>query len=152
MDKYPQYSGMDFIPHGTDYVIEESLAYTNIGKNVKTVEFMRSIDARLWFIEAKFNKDFVGKFNERKREVYDKFLHSLSLYCAVKIGLIADKLPDSAGLRGVVFALIINDCESDDCHKIQEVLKTMLNPYLKIWKADISVFNHATAKLYRLVR
>ena len=113
---------------------------------------MRSIDSKLWFIEAKFNKDFVGKFNERKREVYDKFLHSFSLYCAVKLGLIADKVPDSTGLRGIVFALIINDCEPNDCHKIKEVLKTMLNPYLKIWKADISVFNHAAAKQYRLVR
>jgi hypothetical protein len=151
MDKYPQYSGMSFIPHETDYIIEKSSAYTNVGGNVKTVEFVRNIDTKLWFFEAKFNKDFVGKFNERKREVYDKFLHSLSLYCAVRLGLIADKLHDLPELRGVVFALIINDCAPDDCRKIQEVLKTMLNPYLKIWKADISVFNNDAARQNRLI-
>jgi hypothetical protein len=151
MDKYPKYSGMSFIPHETDYVIEESPAYANIGRNVKTVEFVRNIDARLWFFEAKSNKDFVGKFNERKREICDKFLHSLNLYCAVRLGLIADRLPDFAKLRGVVFTLIINDCEPDDCHKIQEVLRTMLNPYLRIWKANISVFNHDVAKQKHLI-
>jgi hypothetical protein len=151
MDKYPQYSGMDFIPYHTDYIIEESFAYKNIGGNVKTVEFVRYIDTKLWFIEAKFNKDFIGKFAESKREVYDKFLHSLSLYCAVKLGLIADKLSDVDDLSGVVFALIINDCTLDDCRRIREVLKSMLNPYLKIWKADISVFDYTMAKKYQLV-
>jgi hypothetical protein len=150
MDKYPQYSGMDFIPYHTDYIIEESFAYKNIVGNVKTVEFVRHVDAKLWFIEAKFNKDFTGKFNERKREIYDKFLHSLSLYCAVKLGFIADKLPES-DLKGIIFLLIINDCKPDDCHRIKEVLKSMLHPYLKIWKADISVFDYTTAKKYQLV-
>ncbi|MDR1379588.1 MAG: hypothetical protein LBJ36_11155 [Synergistaceae bacterium] len=151
MDKYPQYSGMSFLPHETDYVIEESPAYTNIGGHVKTVEFVRNIDTKLWFFEAKFNKDFVGKFNERKREVYEKFLHSLSLYCAVRLGVMIDKLPNSPELKGIVFALIINDCGPGDCRKIQEVLKTMLNPYLKIWKAEISVFNNNAAKQNHLI-
>ena len=38
MDKYPLYSGMSFIPDDADYVIEESSAYANIGRNVKTME------------------------------------------------------------------------------------------------------------------
>jgi hypothetical protein len=145
-------SGMDFIANtGDTYQIEKSHALASVGSNVKTVEFIRQLQGELRFVEAKFDKDFTGKFNERKREICDKFLHSLNLYCSVMLGVTVDSIPFVYDKTRITLVLVINDCDKNVCIQIKEVLKSMLNPYLKIWKADVSVLNLGAAKKYKLI-
>jgi hypothetical protein len=65
MADYPiNESGMSFIANTDDtYHIEKSQTFLKAGRGIKTVEFIRQVDGKLQFIEAKFNKEFVGKFN-----------------------------------------------------------------------------------------
>jgi hypothetical protein len=145
-------SGMDFIANTDDtYQIEKSQALAIAGSNVKTVEFIRQSQGELRFVEAKFNKDFTDKFGEQKREICDKFLHSLNLYCSVMLGITADTIPFVYDKTRTTLVLVINDCDETVCIQINGVLKSMLNPYLKIWKADVSVLNLAFAKKYNLI-
>ena len=52
-DKFPHFSGMDFIPDDA-YPIEDSVVYINIkNKGIRSVEFVRIKDDKLLFIEAK---------------------------------------------------------------------------------------------------
>jgi hypothetical protein len=145
-------SGMDFIANtGDTYQIEKSQALATVGSNVKTVEFIRQTEGEFRFVEAKFDKEFTGKFDKQKREICDKFLHSLNLYCSIVLGVADDAIPLIYDKTRIVFVLVINDCAEDSCIKINGVLKSMLNPYLKIWKADVAVLNLAAAKKYNII-
>jgi hypothetical protein len=148
-------SGMDFIADTDDtYHIEKSSAFAGVGRSVKTIEFIRKMGDTLWFVEAKPifpDEEDKGKRGEWIRAICDKFLHSLNLYCAIKLEIVIDTLPDTFTGNKVLFVLVIKEQSLDRCGKIQEVIKTKLLPYLRIWKTNILVINHATAKQYQLV-
>jgi hypothetical protein len=46
---------------------------------------------------------------------------------------------------------VISGGEKEDCFKIERILTSTLAPYLKIWNADVSVFNEKDAKDYNLI-
>jgi hypothetical protein len=148
-------SGMDFIADSDDtYHIEKSSAFSSVGGSVKTVEFIRKIDNVLWFVEAKSifpDEEDRRKQGEWIRAICDKFLHSLNLYCAIKLEIVIDKLPDVFVDSKVLFVLVIKEQPIERCRMIQEVIKAKLLSYLHIWKTNILVINHETAKEYQLV-
>jgi hypothetical protein len=154
-------SGMDFIADTTDtYHIEKSAAYSTVGNGVKSVEFVRKVDDRLWFVEAK--SVFPDASDKSRRgnwvqAVCEKFLHSLNLYCTVKLGVTSDVLPTKFTNSSVLFVLVVKDITavggdtSGNMKAIQEVLKAKLLPYLRIWKTNLLVIGYDDAKKYRLV-
>jgi hypothetical protein len=147
---------MNFIANTDDtYHIEKSSAYSGVGNGVKTVEFVRRMkDDRLWLVEAKAvfpDEDDKSKRGEWIKAVCDKFLHSLNLYCAVKLNVVTDTLPSAFDDNNVLFVLVIREQPLDKCEKVQEVLRDRLLPYLRIWKTNILVINYDKAKEYRLV-
>jgi hypothetical protein len=154
-------SGMEFIANAADtYHIEKSAAYTTVGNEVKSVEFVRKVDDRLWFVEAKSVFPDVNDKAQRgnwTRAVCEKFLHSLNLYCTVKLGVTSDTLPTEFTNSNVLFVLVVkniladNDDTSGNLKAIQEVLKAKLLPYLRIWKTNLLVIGYDDAKKYRLV-
>ena len=82
--------------------IEESAAYASIGGCVKSVEFIRAIDDKLVFVEAKTtfpNPDNPSAGNDERFQaeinyVCDKFIHSLNLYSSIRVGVNEETLAD----------------------------------------------------------
>jgi hypothetical protein len=149
-------SGMNFIASTDDtYYIEKSPAYSSVGNGVKAVEFVRKMkDRRLWLVEAKAcfpDENDKNKRGEWIKMICDKFLHSLNLYCAVKLNVISDSLPVAFDESKILFVLVIKEQALGRCEKVQEVLKNRLLPYLRIWKTNILVINYDKAKEYQLV-
>jgi len=149
-------SGMDFIADNT-FHIEESGLYKNIGKGVRSVEFIRIKDNRLLFVEAKTsfpnpnnpceNNDEI--FQSEIGEVCKKFIHSLNLVSSVEMGVAEEVfpkdfiVPDSVSL---VFILVIKNHEFEWCRPIKSKLESELPTYLKrIWKPIIYVINQEVA-------
>jgi len=100
-------SGLAFIDENV-FHIEKSPLYTQLGNNVKTVEFIRSINKDLLFVEAKSsfpnpdgtipnpkkgNKIGTELFDEEIADICEKFTHSLNLYSAIKVGVIGNGFP-----------------------------------------------------------
>ena len=87
-------SGMDFIADNA-FHIEESEVYSKIGEGIKSVEFIRAVDDKLVFVEAKTtfpNPDNPSvenykRFQAEISDVCDKFIHSLNLYSSIKAGV-----------------------------------------------------------------
>jgi hypothetical protein len=149
-------SSMNFIANVDDtYHIEKSSAYAGVGNGVKTVEFVRKMkDNRLWFVEAKTyfpDDDDRSKRGDRIKEICDKFLHALNLYCAVRLNVIVDTLPSTFDENNILFVLVIKDQPIDRCEMVQAVLRDRLLPYLRIWKTNVLVINHDQAKEFRLI-
>jgi hypothetical protein len=149
-------SGMSFIANTDDtYYIEKSEAYSNIGKGIKTVEFIRKMnDTRLWFIEAKQcfpDAHDKSKQGECIKAICDKFLHSLNLYCTVKLSVVPDILPTEFTESNILFVLVIKEQDIDRCKTVKRVLQSKLLPYLRIWNTDILVINDDIAKEHRIV-
>jgi hypothetical protein len=109
------------------------------------------VDGKLQFIEAKFNKEFVEKFNVQKHDICEKFLHSIGLFCSVPLGVTPDIIPFTFNSTNIQLILVISGGEKEDCFKIERILTSALDPYLKIWNADVSVFNEKAAKDYNLI-
>jgi len=163
-------SNMDFIADNTFY-IEKSPIYTDLGKSVKSVEFIRSKGAKLFFIEAKSsfpdpnnpnpnpqkeNKTGKELFKEEVIEICDKFVHSLNLYSAVDVGVIGNGFPtefDPSPKVSLVFLLVIKGFQKSWCDVVERAIANKLRESVcidKIWKPEISVINHEEAIMRKL--
>jgi hypothetical protein len=152
--------------------IEKSLQYAELGDRVKTVEFVRAKGDKLMFVEAKSsfpdssnkspnpkkeNKTGDELFREEISDICDKFTHSLNLYSAVAVGITADRFPPDykpANKVSLMFVLVINGFEKSLCDEIERALKQRIRESVcmsKIWKPDVCVMNHVTAKERHLI-
>jgi hypothetical protein len=151
-DKFPHYSGMKFIPDSA-YVIEKSPARLACGDGVRSVEFIRRKDTSLLFIEAKTtiaNPETSSEpYKTEIDKICEKFIHSLNLLSAIKIGIVKDALPDSFTEHekiSLAFILVVRDHKSKWCRPIKRSIEQTLPVYIKkIWQPSIYVINHETA-------
>ena len=158
-------SNMNFIADNAFY-IEKSPIYTGLGKNVKSVEFIRSKGHKLFFVEAKSsfpdpsnpnpnpkkdNKTGKELFKEEIIDICDKFVHTLNLYSAVNVGVIENGFPaefNPSQKVSLVFVLVINGFHKSWCDEVERALANKLRESIcidKIWKPEISVLNHEEA-------
>jgi len=153
-------SSMDFIVNTNDtYHIEDSEIYKNIGFNIKTVEFIRCKDSNLLFVEAK--SSFANPANPSKlfedeiSDICEKFIHSLSLLSAIKVGIISETLPLDLNYRENVllkFVLVIRNHQIEWCYPVQLAIEQALPVHIKkIWKPEILVINQEEAQKYNMV-
>jgi hypothetical protein len=157
-DRFPHYSGMDFIPDNA-YVIEDSPERLNNVELVRTVEFVRYRNNSLIFIEAKTT--FANPVNSPipyKTEitrVCEKFVHSLSLLSSIKVGVTEEVLPtafDYSNTVSLTFVLVIKNHKFKWCKPIKHALVRQLPDHIKkIWKPNIFVINFETARNQNLV-
>jgi len=148
-------SDMVFIADNA-FHIEKSPEYTNLGNGVKSVEFVRVMNNNLLFIEARktfpnpySSKENRERFKSQLSDICDKFVHSLNLFAAIKVGVTGYptqrdfSLPERVSL---FFVLVIKNHEPSWCKKIEPTLRAALPRHLmKIWRPKIYVVNQATA-------
>ena len=149
-------SGMDFIADNT-FHIESSSAYLNIGEGVKSVEFIRVMNDKLLFVEAKTtfpnpdnpSAENYERFQAEINDICDKFIHSLNLYSAIEVGVKEEiftndfLLPEKVSL---IFILVVKNHELSWCRKIKPKFISTLPSYLKkVWEPEVYVINHKTA-------
>ena len=150
-------SGMKFISENT-YHIEKSQLYELVRSDgVQTVEFIRAIDDKLLFVEAKttFANPYnpspgnLEKFQKEIEDICEKFIHSLYLFSAVKTGATEFVFPDDFTLPDKVsltLILVIKKHESGWCRAPEQALKDALPPcFVKIWKPAVHVINEEIA-------
>lgn len=163
--KTVNHSNMNFIDKDA-FHIEESQIYTQIGKGIKSVEFIRSMGNKLLFIEAKSsfpnpnnttpniekgNKTGIELFREEIDDICEKFIHSLNLYSAIDVGVVKEGFPPEyrpSDKVYLVFILVINSFKKDWCGRVERELINKLREsicILKIWKPEVHVINHETA-------
>ena len=156
MDRIITESGMDFIAKNS-FHIENSALFTQLGEGIKSVEFIRIMESRLLFIEAKTtfpnpntpsttNSD---RFHDEIGDIRDKFIHSLNALSSVEVGVSQSgfdgsiKLPKRVTLE---FWLVIRKHESAWCRSIENALMEAFPLYLKkIWRPTIFVINRECA-------
>jgi hypothetical protein len=155
-------SGMSFIAD-TAFHIEKSPLYTRLRGGVRSVEFVRVVNEKLVFAEAKTsfanpnnpNISNYVKFQSAIDEICEKFVHTLNMYSSVEVGVAEDAFPDSfipPDKVSLVFVLVVRDHENEWCAPIHEKLLKALPTYLKkIWRPDVYVINHETAKKWHLI-
>ncbi|GHV78768.1 hypothetical protein AGMMS49944_05590 [Spirochaetia bacterium] len=152
LDKFPRYSGMNFIPDNA-YVIEESPARLACGGGIRSVEFIRRENMHLLFIEAKTTiahpVNSPQPYENEIDEICEKFIHSLNLLSAVHIGVVADKLPEcfeELEKVSLLFILVVRNHEQKWCRPIKRSIEQSLPVYFKkIWQPTIYVINHESA-------
>jgi len=152
-DRFPRYSGMEFVPDNA-YPIEDSKAYSKLGSGVRSVEFVRITDGRLVLVEARSTianpETSPEPYMKEIHEICDKFVHSLNLLSAIKVGIIEETLPDAlntASNVALVFVLVVRNHRAEWCRPVKQELEKLLPTYYKkIWRPLIMVINHETAK------
>jgi hypothetical protein len=165
MSKTITESGLNFIADNA-FHIEKSPAYIRLGDSVKSVELIRAKENKLLFIEAKSsfpnpnnltpnsikrNKTGAELFQEEISDICDKFTHSLNLYSAINVGVIADGFPpdfNPSDKVSLIFILVITGFEQTWCDEIQKALTIQIRNTAcmsKIWKPEIAVMNDKTA-------
>jgi hypothetical protein len=158
-------SGMEFIADNT-FHIERSPLYTSLGGGVKSVEFIRAIENKLLFIEAKSsfpNPDSLktipreggktGKelFHEAVKDICDKYTHSLNLYAAIATGVTEDGFPPDyapGDKVSLLFILVIKGFEKSWCAGVERALTNQMRNSVwmsKIWRPNIVVINEKVA-------
>jgi len=151
-------SGMDFVANNT-FHIEKSQLYTNLGEGVHSVEFIRAKDNTLLFVEAKTTFPNPEKseenFQTQINDICDKFIHSLSLYSSVEVGVNEKMFANDFVLSEkvfLIFILVIKNHEIKWCRPIKQKITLTLPSYLKkIWKPEVYVLNHEAASKRKLV-
>jgi len=149
-------SDMKFISENA-FHIEKSGLYTNLGGGIRSVEFIRTKDEKLLFVEAKTtfpNPDNPSvenyeKFQAEINDICDKFVHSLNIYSSIKVGINEEPFADgfvSTEKVYLVFILVIKNHKPEWCKKIKPKFIAALPTYLKkIWKPEVYVINHENA-------
>ncbi|MDR1204836.1 MAG: hypothetical protein LBL26_05060 [Peptococcaceae bacterium] len=155
-------SGMDFAADNT-FHIEKSQFYTRLRDGVRSVEFVRVLNDKLMFVEAKTSfanphnpdKNNYVKFQSAVEEICEKFIHTLNMYSSVEVGTAEEPFPDSfipPSKVSLVFVLVVKNHENEWCTPIHEKLVKSLPTYLKkIWRPKVYVINHETAKKLNLI-
>jgi hypothetical protein len=161
MDNVITESGMNFVAENV-FHIEKSPAYSSIGLGIKSVEFIRIVDNSLLFVEAKESfpnpenprPENPQRFEEAINEIIDKFIHSLNLYSALKVGVRDDDLSSLPAISGKVilkFILVIKSHKPDWCKPVKQKLLATFPPYFnKIWKPEVLVITHDAAMKYKI--
>jgi hypothetical protein len=157
-------SGMTFAADADDtFHTEKSPLYTRINGGVRSVEFVRIMNDRLMFVEAKTSfanpnnpdESNYSKFRAAVDEICEKFIHSLNMYSSVEVGVSGDSFPvtfSSPETVSLVFVLVVRDHEDEWCIPIKEKLIKALPAYFKkIWRPNVYVINHETAKKWHLI-
>jgi hypothetical protein len=149
-------SGMDFISDNI-FHIEQSCLYKSLGKEIRSVEFIRIKDENLMFIEAKTSfpnpdnpsEENKMRFQNEVDEICEKFTHSLNMLSSISLGVAENKFHDDFILpekTSIVFVLVIKDHEFKWCKPIKNKIEEILPHYLtKIWKPLVFVINHEVA-------
>jgi hypothetical protein len=171
MSKIITESGMNFIADNT-FHIEKSSLYTQLGDSVKSVEFIRAINGKLLFVEAKSsfpnpsnttpnpnknNKTGKELFCEEITDICDKFTLSLNLYAAAYVGVTNGELPSDYNPDNrvlLMFIVVINGFKQSWCDKIEKALTNQIRKSIlmsKIWKPTIVVVNNITAAKHGLI-
>ena len=165
MNKYTiTESNMDFIADTCDtYHIEKSQAYLGIGNSIKTVEFIRRKNNNLLFVEAKTtlanpnnSANTAELFNNEISDICEKFIHSLGLLSAIKVGIISEILPlylNYIGNVSLKFILVIRNHKTEWCRPIKQAIGQILPVHIsKICRPEIFVINQATAQKYNIIK
>lgn len=154
-------SGMHFGPFNDDQVfqIETSVLYKNIGKGIRTVEFLLTTEPEsLLFLEAKSssprsNSVTPERFNEFIQEITEKFIHSFNLYYSaiLKRHESNNDIPDSFrrldnGVVKIKFCLVIKGHPISWLSPIRDALLRQMASHITIWKSQIAVLNDQLAK------
>jgi len=159
-------SFMRFGPFETSdvYHIEKSALYQNIGKGIKTVEFVLLQNMRsLNFIEAKHSspkpvEESDTKFDGFIDEIATKFLHSFNLYYSAILNRqdAASDIParfksvDNSTVS-IRFLLVIKGHDISWLPPIQDALYRRMAAHITIWNSKIAVLNDKQAMDYHLV-
>jgi len=158
-DKFPIYSNMEFISVDA-YLIEDSPVYEKLRDNgIRSVEFVRIKDNKMLFIEAKTtlaNPDSSpNPYKKEIEEIYEKFIHSLSLLSAIEVGVIKEILPSAFNAHNklsLIFILVIRNHRGEWCRPIKREIEQRLPIELKkIWQPTVLVINYEMAKKLQLV-
>lgn len=154
-DNFPKFSGMQFIADDA-FPIEDSEAYKKAkrGNGLRSVEFVRVMGGNLVFIEARSTvahpDNSPEAYKKEVAEICEKFIHSLNLLSAIRIGIVEEMLPDafSDGHRlCLFFTVVIRNHEDSWCRPIKRQLENLLPGYIKqIWQPKIFVINYEIAK------
>jgi hypothetical protein len=153
-------SGMEFIADNV-FHIEKSQALVEAGQGVKSVEFVRMINDRLMFLEAKTNfpnpeKTDTNRFSEEVGVICEKFIHSIALYSSIVLGVNCDEkaCPLITGSKKTIwFVLVIRNHELSWCRHIRTKTLDSLPVYFqKIWKPQVFVINKKSAIKHNLVK
>ena len=171
MIKVVLHSGMNFIIDNT-FEIEKSPEYIQIGKDIKTVEFIRALESKLLFVEAKSsfpnpnnpnpnpekdNKTGKELFREEVEKICEKFVHSLNLYSSIAIGINGDGFPPDympSKKVSLDFVLVINGFQKSWCDEIKRALMNKIcksDSMTRIWKPQVFVMNHEDAQKCNIV-
>jgi hypothetical protein len=160
MDERIIESGMEFITDNVFY-IEKSQALMEVGKGIKSVEFVRMVNDRLMFLEAKTTfpnpeKTGVNRFDEEVNDICKKFIHSITLYSSIVLGVHYEELSRTfvaESKKTIWFVLVICNHELAWCRYIQTKIRGALPDYLqKIWNPQVFVINKKSAMKYNLVK
>jgi hypothetical protein len=148
----PNVSGMNFIAVNA-FHIEKSPQYAVVGENVRSVEFVRVMNNKLIFVEAKTtfanpeNND--NQYKEEIDEICEKFIHSLNLYSSIVVGITDESFPNDfkpENKMSLVFIVVIKSHKSEWCRPIKMKIMSLLPSHLTaIWKPTVYVVNHQTA-------
>ena len=160
-------SGISFGLFEDDKVfhIEKSDLYRRMNKGsvsgVKSAEFVCSIEKnRIFLVEAKPSSPHIDN-NEKLYpwidDIANKFIHSLSLYSAVCLGMHGDKKNEiPKGLLKMHNSFITLNCilvikghKEEWCLKIQDLLRDRMKLHRKIWNFEVIAINeHRVVKLH----
>lgn len=164
MSKTITESEMSFVADNA-FHIEESPQYSQLKGAVRSVEFVRAMEDKLIFVEARSSFPKRGEadekmsdsFQEEVSEICEKFVHSLNLYSSIDMGIAEEGFPvgfNSADKVSLVFVLVINGFEHDWCNPITQALENNLRKsrcIAHIWKPEIFVINDKTAVKRKLI-
>jgi hypothetical protein len=160
MNKQIIESGMEFITDNVFY-IEKSQALIKAGQGIKSVEFVRMINDRIMFLEAKTTfpnpeRTDTNRFDEEVNDICEKFIHSITLYSSIVLGVNYDELSDAFTVeskKSIWFVLVIRNHELAWCRYIQTKIRSSLPEYLqRIWSPQVFVINKKGAMKYNLVK
>lgn len=166
-------SGMCFGPYDEKQIfhIEKTDFYKKLKVecgNVRTVEFIYFPQTGgapnpkpVYFVEAKSSTPnpirSQTEWMQFEREIEEKFLHSFELFLSALMGrnftdekCAAFKTLDPAQMH-LVFILVINGHREEWLPPITEKLNKKLKAHRKIWRSEVIVLNHETAKKYDLL-
>ncbi|MDR1539555.1 MAG: hypothetical protein LBU32_16455 [Clostridiales bacterium] len=157
-DKFPHYSGMDFVPDNA-FVIEDAPVRLTCGEHIRSVEFIRRKGTDLIFIEAKSSfanpASSPAPYRTEVSEICEKFIHSLNILSAIKVGAVDEALPaqfDYSGKASLMFILVVRDHKAQWCRPIKRELEQLLPVHIKkIWKPSVYVINSETARKQNLL-
>ncbi len=167
-------SGMNFGEYEEEnlFHIENSEIYRNLGKGIRTVEFILKYgNNSILFLEAKkscpnaANKnesdEKAKKFEEYYTSITEKFVASLQVYLAMILGRYEINLEcgfllrdtDCLKVASLEFVLVIKDVEDVAWLAGPKAeLEARLRQFRKIWGVRIRVLNEEQARKLKLVQ